>query len=207
MTPARSCPRCSRRVGRARIGRSGGGADRTAAVHGRQPERALSAAATPTLGQPGRALSAAATPTLGAATHGATRPSLRHARAPRRLVRFHIPAPLLACTGSLPGQCIGGAKAQGPRPRAAERHIPNHSLHGECTCARAAGGSGAGCGAASGLTAEQWCSMHCGNAVAKCQGRGRAHAPVRPMRPGIPGTVRREKRESRQWRDRRSAFA
>ena len=44
-------------------------------------------------------------------TPDATRPGLRHARAARRLVRFHIPAcarPRVARrAGSLPGQCIG----------------------------------------------------------------------------------------------------
>ena len=112
----------------------------------------------------------------------ATRPSLRHARAARRLVRFHIPAGASCAPGSLPGQCIGGAHAQGPRPQAAEHNFPHqHPGNGRAhSCATRVGEPEA---RVPGLTAEQWCSITAATRYAKCQRAtdDRSSATVRPM--------------------------
>ncbi len=149
-------------------------------------------------------------------TPWATRPSLRHARAARRLLRFHIPACVPTCAGSLPGQCTDGALPPGSGcrdlGRGQQNTQPTPPHRGPVMC-------GGRLPRVARLRADSRTVVRpfdrlgewiLGSATRARRRSAKAqNAPSRVQCPRITrsGQVRRLMRESRQWRDRRSAFA
>ena len=145
-----------------------------------------------------------------------TRPSLRHARAARRLLRFHIPACVPTCAGSLPGQCTDGALPPGSGcrdlGRGQQNTQPTPPHRGPVMC-------GGRLPRVARLRADSRTVVRpfdrlgewiLGSATRARRRSAKAqNAPSRVQCPRITrsGQVRRLMRESRQWRDRRSAFA